>query len=112
MDGHTMPSGTLQEGVNKGFGAKKDSCSKPTTTLGWRPCCECDAPIAPAVVLDPFGGAFTTALVALKMGRRAVMIELNPAYVAMGLKRCEAEAAQGKIDFGKGAGGLDGDKET
>src|SRR5580700_10103252 len=33
-----------------------------------------------ALVLDCFGGAGTTALVALQLGHRAISIELNPAY--------------------------------
>jgi DNA modification methylase len=39
------------------------------------------------VVLDPFGGAGTTALVANKHGRRAVLIELNPDYARLTLDR-------------------------
>jgi DNA modification methylase len=42
------------------------------------------------VVLDPFGGAGTTGLVALKNGRSAVLVELNPAYAALARRRCEA----------------------
>jgi len=34
-------------------------------------------------ILDPFGGAGTTGLVADKLGRNAVLIELNPEYAAM-----------------------------
>ncbi len=33
-----------------------------------------------AVIVDPFGGAGTTALVALQNNRRAIMAELNPTY--------------------------------
>jgi DNA modification methylase len=43
------------------------------------------------VVLDPFGGAGTTALVALRHGRRAELIELNPEYAAMARRRIETE---------------------
>lgn len=39
------------------------------------------------VVLDPFSGAGTTALVADRLGRDAIGIELNPAYAAMSRKR-------------------------
>ena len=31
-------------------------------------------------VLDPFGGCGTTALAALKLGRKAILVELNPEY--------------------------------
>jgi DNA modification methylase len=39
------------------------------------------------VVLDPFGGAGTTGLVAAKLGRDAVLIELNPEYAKMAENR-------------------------
>lgn len=42
------------------------------------------------VVLDPFAGSGTTAEVALRLGRRALMVEINPEYVALIEKRCEA----------------------
>lgn len=35
------------------------------------------------VVLDPFGGSGTTGMVALELGRKAVLIELNPTYVEL-----------------------------
>lgn len=38
-------------------------------------------------VLDPFGGSGTTALVARKLGRRAVLIELNEDYCEMASRR-------------------------
>lgn len=38
-------------------------------------------------VLDPFFGAGTTGLVAAKLGRRCIGIELNPEYVALARKR-------------------------
>jgi DNA modification methylase len=39
-------------------------------------------------VLDPFSGVGTTGLVALRLNRDAILIELNPAYVAMARERC------------------------
>jgi DNA modification methylase len=39
-------------------------------------------------ILDPFGGAGTTGLVATRLGRRAVLIELNPAYADLAQRRC------------------------
>lgn len=38
-------------------------------------------------VLDPFGGAGTTGLVADRMGRNAILIELNPEYAALAERR-------------------------
>lgn len=39
------------------------------------------------LVLDPFGGAGTTGLVAQRLNRRAVMVELNPEYAALAAAR-------------------------
>jgi DNA modification methylase len=43
-------------------------------------------------VLDPFGGAGTTGLVADRMGRDAILIELNPEYAEMARKRIYNDA--------------------
>jgi DNA modification methylase len=43
-------------------------------------------------VLDPFGGAGTTGLVADRLGRHATLIELNPAYAQMGGARVKDDA--------------------
>lgn len=43
-------------------------------------------------VLDPFGGAGTTGLVADRLGRNAVLIELNPKYAAMAIERINSDA--------------------
>jgi hypothetical protein len=53
-------------------------------TTGWRPFCACPphAPV-PCTVLDPCAGAGTTGLVADRLGRDAVLVELNPEYVEM-----------------------------
>ena len=44
------------------------------------------------VVLDPFGGAGTTGLVADRLGRDAVLIELNPKYAEMARRRINDDA--------------------
>jgi DNA modification methylase len=38
-------------------------------------------------VLDPFAGSGTVGKIALELGRRAILIELNPAYVELALDR-------------------------
>lgn len=49
------------------------------------------------VVLDPFMGAGTVALVALKARRNFLGIELNPKYAAMAERRIAPELAQGRL---------------
>lgn len=43
-------------------------------------------------VLDPFGGAGTTSLVADRLKRNAILIELNPEYAAMAERRIKQDA--------------------
>jgi hypothetical protein len=66
-------------------------------TIGWRASCDCAAgdPV-PATVLDPFLGAGTTALVADRLGRDCIGIELSPAYAAMAERRTGAAAAKSR----------------
>ena len=47
---------------------------------------------ADGLVLDPFAGSGTCGLVALKLGRRFLGLELNPKYVAMAERRIRNEA--------------------
>lgn len=54
------------------------------------PCVRAGAP-AGGVVLDPFMGSGTTAVVALQNNRRFVGIELNPAYINIAEKRIKQE---------------------
>lgn len=55
-------------------------------TLGWTDC-GCDANWRPGITLDPFMGAGTTAVVAKKLGRNYIGIELNPEYIKIAEKR-------------------------
>lgn len=41
------------------------------------------------IVLDPFGGAGTTGLVAMQEGRRSILCELNPEYAALAKARLD-----------------------
>lgn len=54
-----------------------------------RPCILAGAPLG-GVVLDPFGGAGTTAVVAMQEGRKSILCELNPEYAAMAERRIAA----------------------
>ena len=55
------------------------------------PCIAAGCPIG-GTVLDPFGGAGTTGLVADRLQRNALLIELNPAYAGIAQRRIAADA--------------------
>lgn len=80
-------------------------------TIGWWPSCGCAGDLSlacisgtglpilpdesipiPCTVLDPFAGSGTTGLVADRLGRDAILIELNPEYAAMAEKRLHKDA--------------------
>jgi DNA modification methylase len=63
-----------------------------TATIDWQPSCTCNADVIPCTVLDPFGGAGTTGLVADRLHRDAVLIELNPEYIDMAQCRIRDES--------------------
>lgn len=57
-------------------------------TVGFSPTCACrDGYAVPASVLDPFGGAATTALAAGRAGRDSLSLELVADFVRLGIER-------------------------
>lgn len=54
-------------------------------------CIKAGCPVG-GVVLDPFGGAGTTGLVADRLQRDAILVELNPAYVEIAKRRIASDA--------------------
>lgn len=86
------PRSLEQRHETAGFEVRRE---KRTTTLGFtdcpcgpdRKCADRTAKYRPGIVLDPFMGSGTTALVARKLGRHAVGIELNEEYAAMCARR-------------------------
>jgi DNA modification methylase len=94
------------------LGSSNGKLTGKSETMGWRPSCRCSVshgvmptgkqgaapptneppPPIPATVLDPFLGAGTTALVADRLGRNAIGIELSPEYAEMARRRLEADA--------------------
>ena len=61
-------------------------------TIGWRPACECNAAVVPATCLDPFAGAGTVGLVADRLQRDAILIEISAEYAEMARRRIEGDA--------------------
>ena len=67
-------------------------------TTGWKPTCKCNAKTKPCTVLDPFGGAMTSAVVAYKHDRKFIMSELSETYIKdIGIPRIERETKQLKL---------------
>ena len=54
------------------------------------PCIKAGCPKG-GIVLDPFGGAGTTGIVAQSLNRTAILIELNPEYIEIAKKRIDKE---------------------
>ena len=60
-------------------------------TVSWKPTCKCEMAPIPCIVLDPFFGSGTTGLVAYKLRRDWLGIELKPEYVKMANNRIAKE---------------------
>lgn len=62
-------------------------------TNGWEASCNCDTKeVLPQVVLDTFIGSGTTALVARKLGRRAIGVDINKDYLDLAAKRLQQQS--------------------
>jgi DNA modification methylase len=90
-----------KQGPLQGGGATGDIRNGPctaTTTTGWDLECNCDAgePV-PCTVLDCFGGAGTSGVVAAQHRREAILCELNPEYAEIARKRIERELHEQRI---------------
>jgi len=59
--------------------------------------CNCDAGFSGGIVLDPFFGAGTTGLVALKQNKNFIGIELNKSYIEIAEKRLKPYLEQQKL---------------
>ncbi|MBA7558287.1 hypothetical protein ES705_51085 [subsurface metagenome] len=61
--------------------------------------CECRERFEPGIVLDPFAGAGTTLLVAEKLDRKYIGIEISKEYCDIAINRISRETAQYKMDL-------------
>lgn len=76
----------------------RDGATSIVRTTGWIQRCACGGgQTKPSVVLDPFIGAGTTALVALRAGRSFIGVEINSEYAAMARRRIESEITQPRL---------------
>lgn len=76
-------------GRNRARDGHRANMAFETTTTGWAPSCACEADVVPCTVLDPFVGSGTTALVADRLQRHAIGIDLSIDYAAMAQRRLE-----------------------
>lgn len=67
----TLPSGTMTSPPERTITGYACACDQPT------------APTRPAVVLDPFGGTGTTAMVARALGRTGISVDLSAEYLRL-----------------------------
>ena len=109
IDGRDQKADPGDQGSNRQKDGHRPGHINVSKTTGWSPSCECvaitDGPTGweecsktrppdtvPAVVLDPFGGSGTVGLVADRLGRDAILIELNPEYADMARVRIAKDA--------------------
>jgi DNA modification methylase len=74
-------------------GARISGADNPAKVLSeaWVKSCKCEGNTIPCTVLDFFGGSGTTGLVADRLKRNAILIELNPTYAAMAERRIKGD---------------------
>jgi adenine-specific DNA methylase len=94
------PDSDYGNGAGRNDGGRSQLIGASSKTLGWQPTCKCTVfsptginnlalpkPV-PCTVLDPFAGSGTTGQVAIELGRKAILIELNPKYIDLIKERC------------------------
>lgn len=74
----------------------KNKLKNPDKFVGYSDC-GCNAGFSSGIILDPFMGAGTTALAALRLNRRFCGIELNPEYIKIAEKRIKPYLEQTKL---------------
>ncbi len=84
-----------EQGQKQALRAPKHLHYRPYVNEGYEDC-ECNAGWEPGVVLDPFLGSGTTLLVAKKLGRNGIGIELNPEYCEIAIKRVKPAIMQSR----------------
>lgn len=83
----------------RGFSSRKGNVNgiKKYKDVEPNPTCDCNAGFDCGVVLDPFFGAGTTGLVALKQRKKFVGIELNSDYIKIAEKRLKPHLEQRRL---------------
>ena len=80
---HDVERGAAKTVSSKGYQAGK--------TIGWKPSCDCFGLPIPCTVCDPFCGSGRALIVAKKLGRRGIGIDLKAEYLDMPKKELAQE---------------------
>ena len=92
--GNVIPHADLEKGKTRNNMGGQQFWDKeyvaPQTT-GWRPTCDHGLEPVAATVCDPFAGSATTCVVANRLGRRSVGIDISGDYLKLAVKRMSAE---------------------
>jgi len=75
---------------------KVETITSEIYTIGWTDC-GCNAGFDAGIVLDPFAGAGTTLVVAKKLGRHYIGIEIKKEYCEMAKRRLEGVVCQEEL---------------
>ncbi len=79
--GYNQGLGQIVQGLQAGEPAYRQYIEK-----GWTKC-DCNAPFIPGIILDPFAGSGTTGVVAKRLGRDYILIDISEKYCEMARKR-------------------------
>lgn len=89
-----VKTASAKKGKKRGSGRKLQKWREenPDRTTGWQPTCSCpDNVPVPATVMDIFAGSGTTGVVANRLGRDALLIEISQDYADMARKRLDED---------------------
>lgn len=91
VDQRDIDADPQDQGSNRLKDGHKPGWVNKMTTHGWTATCKCEAEVCASIILDPFMGAGTTALVARKLNRNFIGFELNAEYIKIANKRLHQE---------------------
>jgi len=91
VDARDLAADKLDQGSNRMKDGHKPGWVYESKTLDWAADCECNAKVEECIVLDPFMGSGTTAVVSRKLNRNFIGFELNPEYIEIANKRLTKE---------------------
>ncbi len=82
----------------------KPNFRRAVRTVGFAPSCKCGVDPVPQIVMDPFLGSGRAGIVAKRLGRSVIGIDLNPDYVLQAMQNIEGETPALILDKQAGHG--------